>query len=206
MNNRNYSFRQSLSLQSIFKSHAFDDYSNYMKQYKTTQSNEETIHYNARENCEKVNLYEKPDSLIQLIQANGENLKKYTEEFDALYGEKYEIYWKNRDAKRQLLLMVFNIRKLKAKIAEAEEKLAQYEAESSETSAVREIKSKSEVKKSKSADAFENSHPQGLLVYEKEDFGSRQLFITCKVDTNKSKVSLENIMQRFRNLGKKFTR
>jgi hypothetical protein len=211
MYKRNPSFRQSLSLQALCTSTAFEDYSNHMKQYKTAEdterkSNEETIQYNASDNSEKNNLDEKPDRLIQLIQANGENLRKYTEEFDALYEEKYEIYWKNRDAKRQLLQMVFNIRKLKAKIAEVEEKLKQYEAESSETSAVGEIKPKFEIKKSKSADAIKSSYPKELLVYEKEEFGSRQLFNTSRIGPNKSKVSIENIVQRFRDFGKLFTR
>ena len=208
---RNTSFRQSLSLQCIFTSHAFEDHSNLMNQSKIAEDtekklNEETIHYNASENCEKINLEEKPNRLIQLIQANGENLRKYTEEFDALYDEKYKIYWKNREAKRHLLLMVFNIRKLKEKIAVAEEKLKQYEAESSETSVAREIKSKTEIKKSKSADAIKNNSPKELLVFDNEGFDSRQLFNASKVGTNKPKVSLENIMHRFRDFGKKFTR
>jgi hypothetical protein len=132
---RNHSFRQSMLWRSNSTLNTFEDFSN-IEESKTTEdteeiSREETSYYNidASDNCEEVNLDEKPNILIQLIQANGENLKKYTEEMDALYNEKNAMYWKTRKYKRQLLVILLNIKNLKTKIIEAEEKLKQYESE-----------------------------------------------------------------------------
>ncbi len=125
MSKRNHSFRQSMLWRSSSTSNTFEN--------TTTEDTEEKSYeetgYNtyASDNCEQVDLEEKPNRLLQLIQANGENLKKYTEEMDALYNEQYAMYWKTRKYKRQLLVIVLNIKNLKEKIAEVAEKLEQYE-------------------------------------------------------------------------------
>ena len=210
---RNASFRASISLQSFFDN-GFESFLNPMRRTKTfdeieEQSNETINFSNSYMNdcSENTNEFTKPNNLLQ---QNIQNLAKYSMEMDALYNEDKALRREIRNSKRQLIVIKFNNDRLKSKIAEAEEKLKEYEPlhnESLTALTLTETKKK-EIRKSRSADVIKSSSKTGLVVFDNdasEDIGSKHLY-TVSHDANKTKISIENVLRRLTGIGKKLTR